>query len=244
MKTEISSIIDRYKKAKTSSEKGFVDKHIDNVEVTDAPGADSIDKAAKETKKYDRKKNRHGYDPGEDGSVYEAERITRKARVTKNGSMGKPKFGTASPYPNDQDMSNVEWDDGKVSVEKNTNLNVIRPVDEGYWDNHSGPSKHIKIKKNFSIINMIDEAIAETIDELNEEERAIVVEMFSEPDGYLEMIETLFAEDNYDDDNYDDDDDEEGKQQLNGKRDYPDNNTKKTDLNLANASSKKRDTHG
>lgn len=132
MKTDISNIIDRYKKAKTSSEKGFVDKHVDNVEVTDAPGAESVDKAAKSTSKHDRKKTRQGYEPGEDASVYE----------------------------------------------------------------------------NFSIINLIDEAIAETIDELDEEERAIVEEMFSTSDGYLEMIESLFEED-------DDADDDLKESQLN-----------------------------
>jgi RecG-like helicase len=63
----LNNLFEKYK-AKGGDEQNFMDKHTDNVQVTSAPGSNEV---KPKNKKYDRKKDRKGYEPGEDEEVYE-----------------------------------------------------------------------------------------------------------------------------------------------------------------------------
>lgn len=62
---------------KGQGEQDFIDKHVDNVEVTDAPGVKAQGghphNAGAKAKMAPRKKERKGYEPGEDAEVYESD---------------------------------------------------------------------------------------------------------------------------------------------------------------------------
>jgi hypothetical protein len=64
----LNNLFEKYK-AKGDDEQRFMDKHTDNIQVTSAAGADE---SKAKNKKYDRKKHRKGYEPGEDEDVYES----------------------------------------------------------------------------------------------------------------------------------------------------------------------------
>lgn len=79
----LTDILEKYKKVergyldnKDEGEENFIDKHIDNVQVTDHP---SVEKekghphnAGEKAKTAPRKKDNKGYEPGEDAKVYES----------------------------------------------------------------------------------------------------------------------------------------------------------------------------
>lgn len=69
MSDTLKNILEKYRAA-GGDEQRFADKHTDNVQVTDGPGAKEASKAGKSTKK--KKDERHGYEPGEDEEVYES----------------------------------------------------------------------------------------------------------------------------------------------------------------------------
>jgi len=60
-----------YKKVKAPDEQKFVDKHTSETKEDRAGNKDDVFKASN-VKKSERKKERHGYEPGEDEAVYEA----------------------------------------------------------------------------------------------------------------------------------------------------------------------------
>jgi hypothetical protein len=64
----LKNILEKYK-AKGEDEQNFMDKHTDNVQVTDAPGKKEHDEATKKMKMAPRE--RKGYNPDEDSEVYE-----------------------------------------------------------------------------------------------------------------------------------------------------------------------------
>ena len=70
MSEYLSSILEKYK-AKGEDEQRFMDKHTDNVQVTDGPGKKEHDAAAAKAKKHKRSPHK-GYEPGEDEEVYES----------------------------------------------------------------------------------------------------------------------------------------------------------------------------
>lgn len=70
----LQSILEKYK-AKSEDEQNFMDKHTDNVQVTDHPNAKDVHDSAKKVKKADRKSNRQGYEPEEDAEVYESQQM-------------------------------------------------------------------------------------------------------------------------------------------------------------------------
>lgn len=59
-----------YRKVKSPDEQKFVDKHVVDTKADRAGNKDDVFKATN-VKKADRKKENHGYEPGEDESVYE-----------------------------------------------------------------------------------------------------------------------------------------------------------------------------
>ena len=69
--TDFNSILEKYK-ARSGDEQNFMDKHTDNVNVTDAPGGDTAKKVIDKMKKHDREKTRQGLDPEEEEDMYES----------------------------------------------------------------------------------------------------------------------------------------------------------------------------
>ena len=68
--SDLNNILEKYK-ARSGDEQNFMDKHTDNVQVTDAPGGEVAKKAADKMKKHDRKKHRQGLTPEEEEDMYE-----------------------------------------------------------------------------------------------------------------------------------------------------------------------------
>lgn len=66
----LGNILEKYK-ARGGDEQRFMDKHTDNVEVTNAPGREGSSEGEKR-KKHDRKKKRQGNEAGEDEAAYES----------------------------------------------------------------------------------------------------------------------------------------------------------------------------
>jgi TATA-binding protein-associated factor Taf7 len=69
--SDLNSILEKYK-ARSGDEQNFMDKHTDNIQVTDAPGGDTAKKAVDKMKKHDRKKHRQGLTPEEEEDMYES----------------------------------------------------------------------------------------------------------------------------------------------------------------------------
>lgn len=72
------NIVEKYR-ARSGDEQKFMDKHTDNIEVTDAPGGEKGKEASEKMKKADRKSKRQGYSSGEDEDVYEQCDITEES---------------------------------------------------------------------------------------------------------------------------------------------------------------------
>ena len=70
--TDLNDILEKYK-ARSGDEQNFMDKHTDNVQVTDAPGGDTAKKVVDKMKKHDRKSTRQGLEPEEEEDMYESE---------------------------------------------------------------------------------------------------------------------------------------------------------------------------
>ena len=69
--SDLNTILEKYK-ARSGDEQNFMDKHTDNVNVTDAPHGDTAKKVIDKMKKHDRKKTRQGVDPEEEEDMYES----------------------------------------------------------------------------------------------------------------------------------------------------------------------------
>lgn len=83
MSNTLTDILEKYKKVergylddKAEGEQNFIDKHIDNVQVTDHPAITKEKghphNAGEKAKTAPRKKDNKGYEPGEDDKVYES----------------------------------------------------------------------------------------------------------------------------------------------------------------------------
>lgn len=69
--SDLNTILEKYK-ARSGDEQNFMDKHTDNVNVTDAPHGDTAKKVIDKMKKHDRKKTRQGLEPEEEEDMYES----------------------------------------------------------------------------------------------------------------------------------------------------------------------------
>jgi hypothetical protein len=77
---------------KGQGEQDFIDKHVDNVDVTDAPAVKAQKghphDAGSKAKMAPRKKERKGYEPGEDAEVYESEQsFDTLAQILEEGEL-------------------------------------------------------------------------------------------------------------------------------------------------------------
>lgn len=70
--SDLNDILEKYK-ARSGDEQNFMDKHTENVQVTDAPYGDTAKKTIEKMKKHDRKKVRQGMEPEEEEAMYESE---------------------------------------------------------------------------------------------------------------------------------------------------------------------------
>ena len=70
--SDLNTILEKYK-ARSGDEQNFMDKHTENVQVTDAPHGDTAKKTIEKMKKHDRKKTRQGMEPEEEEGMYESE---------------------------------------------------------------------------------------------------------------------------------------------------------------------------
>lgn len=81
-----------YRKVKSPDEQKFVDKHVVDTKTDRAGNKDDVFKATN-VKKADRKKENHGYEPGEDESVYEELKGNQhKIDANKNGKLDAHDF--------------------------------------------------------------------------------------------------------------------------------------------------------
>ena len=163
MSTPLQSILEKYK-AKSGDEQNFMDKHTDNVDQTDGPGAKEVHDGAKKVKKADRKSNRQGYEPEEDAEVYESQQMF---------SIDEIKAVLAS----------VELEEDMIDHIEDT----LEEASPAYF------------------LQIIDEAVAEFLEEADEEDREILDEMLQTQEGYEELIDMIFEEEDDDDDDDDDD---------------------------------------
>lgn len=166
MSDTLKSILEKYK-AKGADEQHFMDKHTDNVQVTDGPGAKEADAAAKKVKKSTRKPH-HGYEPGEDEEVYES----------------------------------VD----RFSIEDIKSVLVTEELDEEIVDRIE---KTLLEASPAYFMQIVDEAVNAFVEEATDEERAILDEMLSTEEGYQELVDLIFEEDDDDDDEDDEDDEDE-----------------------------------
>jgi len=128
---------------KGDDEQSFIDKHVDNVQVTDGPGVEKENghphNGGEKQAMAPRKKHRKGYEPKEDAEVYET----------------------------------VSFDDDLQTIMENMTLEESTDF----------------------LFEMIDEAVAEFIDEeATEEEAEIIREMFESEEGCAEFLELMFEE--------------------------------------------------
>lgn len=87
--SDLLNILEKYK-ARSGDEQNFMDKHTENVQVTDAPGGEKGKEASDKMKKADRKSKRQGYEAGEDEEMYEARQLKdpkKEMMVSKKGKV-------------------------------------------------------------------------------------------------------------------------------------------------------------
>jgi hypothetical protein len=183
--SELINILEKYK-ARSGDEQNFMDKHTENIEVTDAPGGEKGKEASEKMKKDDSKGKRKGYEPGEDEEMYEARQLKdpkKEMMVSKGGKV--------------EVIDKKDWESYKKK-----GYNVAEEFEEGFELTEE------------SLFQIIDESIEEMADELTEEEYAILREMVQTPESYKELVDSILREEDYDDENDDEEEDDEDDEDV------------------------------
>jgi hypothetical protein len=87
----------------------------------------------------------------------------------------------------------------------------VEVIDKKDWESYK--KKGYIVAEDFGVdldtmLSIIDEAVAELSEELTEDEKLSLDEMLSTPEGYQDLINSIFEEKDEDEDEYDDDEEE------------------------------------
>jgi hypothetical protein len=190
--SELIDILEKYK-ARSGDEQNFMDKHTENIEVTDAPGGEKGKEASDKMKKADRKSKRQGYEPEEDEEMYEARQLKdpkKEMMVSKGGKV--------------EVIDKKDWESYKKK-----GYNVAEEVEEEFELTEE------------SLFQIIDESIEELAEELTPEEYEILREMVQTPESYKELVDSILREEDHDDEDDDEEEDDEDVVEKNPKTKKP-----------------------